>query len=100
MVVLLGCNHSLMHSVEAVLDTGTGRNVVRELMLLSDWRRYGLSTFELPRIRDANNRRLNVDGALAVHLDIRGQPIRQSFLAYKDAGDTCNLWIHVYPEVR
>ena len=83
-IVLIGCHRMVMHSVEAVLDTGAGPNLVRESMLPSDWRRYASSAAKHPRIRDANNRRLNVECVVSLHLNIGGQRLRQSFLFCKE----------------
>ena len=71
-IVLVGCHRMVMHAVEAVLATGAGPNLVRDSMLPSDWRWYASSSAKLPRVRDANNRRLNVEGVISVAIRVLG----------------------------
>ena len=82
--VLMGCNLIQMQTVDAVLDTGAGPNVIRESLLPHGWQRYAQRATSLPRIRDANNRRLNVEGILPMILDMGSQRFRASFLVCKD----------------
>ena len=82
--VLMGCNLIQMQTVDAVLDTGAGPNVIRESLLPHGWQRYAQRATNLPRIRDANNRRLNVEGILPMILDMGSQRFRASFLVCKD----------------
>ena len=82
--MLMGCNLIHMHTVDAVLDTGAGPNLIRESLLPQGWQRYAQRAKSLPRIRDANNRRLNVEGILPMILDMGSQRFRASFLVCKD----------------
>ena len=83
-MVLLGCNRQVMHTANAVLDTGAGPNLVRESSLPKDWRKHARQALELPRIHDANNRQLRVEGVVNLHLDIGGQSLRTHFLVCRD----------------
>ena len=82
--VLLGCSKMLMHAVSAVLDTGAGPNLVREDLLPADWHKYAQNVAELPRICDANNRRLKVAGVVPMYVDIGGRRLQTSFLVCKE----------------
>ena len=83
-MVLLGCARSLMHTVEAVLDTGAGPNFVRESLLPPDWRKYSTDASIIPSIRDANNRRLKVSGVVRMYVDIGGYKLHTSFLVCRE----------------
>ena len=83
-MVLLGCARSLMHTVEAVLDTGAGPNFVRESLLPPDWRKYSTDASDIPSIRDANNRRLKVSGVVRMYVDIGGYKLHTSFLVCRE----------------
>ena len=74
----------MTHTVSAVLDTGAGPNLIRESLLPKGWHRFGRTTAELPRIRDANNRQLSIDGIVTMFIDIGGQTLRTSFLVCRD----------------
>ena len=73
-----------MHTVLAVLDTGAGPNLVRESLLPKDWRRLAIRQDAYPVIRDANGRKLNVEGVVQLNLDIGGQSFRVRFLVCKN----------------
>ena len=73
-----------MQTVNAVLDTGAGPNLIKESLLPNDWQRYAQRVQSLPRIRDANNRRLSVEGTIAMIVDVGGQRLKASFLVCKD----------------
>ena len=83
-MILLGCSQVKLQTVHAVLDTGAGPNLVREELLPKEWRRYAPKITKLPRIRDANNRRLTVEGILPMVIDLGGQRLHASFLVCKD----------------
>ena len=83
-MVLLGCARSVMHTVEAVLDTGAGPNFVRESLLPPDWRKYSTDASAYPSIRDANNRRLKISGVVRMHVDIGGYELHTSFLVCRE----------------
>ena len=74
----------LMHTVDAVIDTGAGPNLVRESLLPRDWRRYATGDTGIPAIRDANNRTLKVEGAVRLYVDVGGLRARVRFLVCKD----------------
>ena len=84
MTVLLGCSQVRLETVDAVLDTGAGPNLVRESLLPKDWHRYAHRLRESPRIRDANNRRLKVEGTVSMYVDMGGHRLRASFLVCRD----------------
>ena len=78
--LLLGCSKSLMHSADAVLDTGAGPNFVRESLLPVNWRKHSADASGYPSIRDANNRRLKLSGVIPMYVDIGGFQLRTNFL--------------------
>ena len=55
-ICLVGATRVLMHTVLAVLDTGSGPNLVRESLLPKDWRSLAIKQDSYPSIRDANGR--------------------------------------------
>ena len=81
---MLGCSQVKLQTVDAVLDTGAGPNLVRESLLPDDWHRYAQRTRETPRIRDANNRRLKVEGNIPLIIDMGCHRLRASFLVCRD----------------
>ena len=83
-MVLLGCNLQVMHTANAVLDTGAGPNLVQESSLPKDWRKHARQALDVPRIHEANNRQLRVEGVVNLHLDIGGQSLRTHFLVCRD----------------
>ena len=83
-ICLVGATRQLMHTVLAVLDTGAGPNLVRESLLPKDWRRLAGKQDVYPLIRDANGRRLNVEGVVQLNLDLGGQSLRVRFLVCKN----------------
>ena len=82
--VLMGCNLVRMQTVNAVLDTGAGPNLIRVPLLRKDWQRYAQRATELPRIRDASDKQLKVEGIIPMILDMGSQRLRASFLVCKD----------------
>ena len=82
--VLMGCNLIQMQTVNAVLDTGAGPNLIRGSLLPNNWQRYAQRAKSLPRIRDANNRLISVEGIIPMILDMGSQRLRASFLVCKD----------------
>ena len=82
--VLMGCNLVQMQTVNAVLDTGAGPNLIRGSLLPNNWQRYAQRAKSLPRIRDANNRLISVEGIIPMVLDMGSQRLRASFLVCKD----------------
>ena len=49
-ISLIGISRVLMHTVDAVVDTGAGPNLVRESLLPPDWRRYASGEKDMPPI--------------------------------------------------
>lgn len=81
---LIGVSKRVMRIVEAVLDTGAGPNLVRESILPRDWLRYRTEETNIPPIRDANDRKLRIEGVVRLYVDIGGQSLRLRFLVCKD----------------
>ena len=83
-MVLLGTSRTLMHTVLAILDTGAGPNLVRESLLPKDWRDHAVKQNAYPHIRDANGRKLNVEGVVQLYLDVGGQNLGVRFLVCRN----------------
>ena len=74
----------LMHTVNAVVDTGAGSHLVRELLLPPNWRRYASGETDMPPIRDTNNRTMKIEENFRLHGDVGGLKARPRFLVCKD----------------
>ena len=83
-ICLVGATRVLMHTILAVLDTGSGPNLVRESLLPKDWRSFAIKQDSYPSIRDANGRRLQVEGVATLHVDIGDVSHRVRFLVVKN----------------
>ena len=83
-VSLMGLSRKVMQTVEAVLDTGAGPNLIRASILPKDWVRYKTDEQDIPPIRDANDRRLKIEGVVRLYVDLGGQNLRLRFLVCKD----------------
>ena len=83
-VSLIGISRVLMHTVDAVVDTGAGPNLVRESLLPSNWRCYASRETKVPPIRDANDRNLKIEGVVRLYVDVGGLKARLRFLVCKD----------------
>ena len=69
-----------MHIIETVLDIGASPNLVRESLLLPDWRKYSTNASKYPSIRDNDNRRLKFSSVFRMHVDIGGYKLHTNFL--------------------
>ena len=73
-IATMGTSRTVMHSVLAILDAGADPNMVRVSFLPKDWRRFLVKTDSpYPLIRDANGRKLNVEGVVSIYLNIGGR---------------------------
>ena len=71
-ISLIGISRMPMHTVDAVVDTRAGPNLVRESQLPPDWRRYASGETDMPPIRDTNNRMMKIEGIVRLHVDVEG----------------------------
>ena len=56
----VGCTPRIMTTTPAVLDTGSGYNVIRRDLLPHDWQQYIRDDVELPNLGDANGKQLKL----------------------------------------
>ena len=86
---LVGTTRKLMRTVLAILDTGAGPNLVRESLLPKDWQSVASQKDAYPVIRDANGRKLSIEGVVQLNIDLGNEKLRVRFLVCKNL--TANL---------
>jgi hypothetical protein len=75
----------------AVLDTGTGPNLIREYLLPKNWEVYRIPGLALPRITNDSGRRISARGLVHLHVQVGGLVRRVRFYVTPGLAVPCIL---------
>jgi Retroviral aspartyl protease len=81
----------VLSQTRAILDTGTGPNLIREDQLPIDWERYRVTCAEEHPIVGAGGRRLHLEGTVTLVVEFWKNSFKTRFLVVKGLAADCIL---------